>query len=98
MHLTVVLRSVVAALALGLVAACPAAAAPALTSSHGITVRGVEQLSPRLLDVSLTSSVVDGPLHVRILLPSGYDQQPERRWPVSARRTSPRASARRQPA
>src|SRR5687767_5564236 len=63
-------------LALFALAAPVASAAPALRSGQGLAVEKVEQLSPRLLDVSLRSSVVDGPLHVRVLLPAGYDDQP----------------------
>jgi len=60
----------------------PAVAAPAFESGHGISVEKVEQLSPRHFEVALRSSVVDGPLHVRVLLPAAYDERPRERWPV----------------
>ena len=82
MHLKAVLRGVAASFLVSALTASAAVAAPSFSSSHGITVRGIEQLSPRLFDVSLTSTAVDGPLHVRVLLPRGYDERPGKRWPV----------------
>ena len=77
-----ILRAVVVCLALTALLAPPASAAPAFDSGHGLTVGKVEQISPRQYDVALRSSVIDGPLHVRVILPAGYDQRPGKRWPV----------------
>ena len=45
-------------------------------------MQSVQQLDSRLYDVSLSSTAVDGNLHVRVLLPDGYGQNPTRRYPV----------------
>jgi S-formylglutathione hydrolase FrmB len=65
-------------------ALCPsvAAAAPSFTSSNGLTVQNVKQIDPRLFDVTVASTAVDGPLHVRVILPDGYDQHAGTRYPV----------------
>ncbi len=59
-----------------------AASAPSFTSSHGLRVQGVKQIDARLFDVTVTSTAVNGLLHVRVLLPSGYEANPQRRYPV----------------
>lgn len=82
MHFKAVLRVVAASVLVSALTASAAVAAPSFPSSHGITVQGVQQLSPRLFDVALTSTVVDGPLRIRVLLPRGYEERPDRRWPV----------------
>jgi S-formylglutathione hydrolase FrmB len=65
-----------------LVSVTAAATAPTFTSSHGLRVQGVRQIDARLFDVTLTSTAVSGLLHVRVLLPTGYDAKPQRRYPV----------------
>lgn len=61
----------------------PARAAPTFDSGNGLTVVSSEQLSPRLFTVKLTTpALADRPVDVRVLLPDGYDAQPQRRWPV----------------
>jgi S-formylglutathione hydrolase FrmB len=52
------------------------------TSGNGLTVQSVQQLDSRLYDLSVTSTAVDGPLHIRVLLPDGYGQNSTRRYPV----------------
>ena len=39
-------------------------------------------LDSRLLDVTVTTPALDGPVDVRILLPTGYAEDPTRRYPV----------------
>ena len=75
-------KAVLLASALLALSAATASAAPTFKSSDGITVTKVDQLSPRLFDVSLTSTAVDGALHIRVILPDGYDAAPAKRWPV----------------
>lgn len=82
MNVRAVLRGVVASLALASAAAPAAAAAPSFQSGNGISVGQVKRLSSRQFDVALRSSVVDGPLRVRVLLPADYDERPGKRWPV----------------
>jgi S-formylglutathione hydrolase FrmB len=59
-----------------------AAAAPSFPNSNGLSVQDVKQIDARMFDVTVGSTVVDGPLHVRVILPDGYDQQPGKRYPV----------------
>ena len=47
-----------------------------------IDVLGVEQLGPRLEELTLATPAVDGPTSVRVLLPPAYRSSPERRFPV----------------
>ncbi|MGZ4275818.1 MAG: alpha/beta hydrolase [Solirubrobacteraceae bacterium] len=75
-------KTVLAVLGAGALVASPASAAQQFSSADGITVQAVRQLSTRLYDVAIASTAVDGPLHVRVLLPDGYDQAPAKRWPV----------------
>lgn len=63
-------------------AAAPPTPRPAFTSGNGITVQSVQRIDARLYALTLTSSVVDGPLHIRVILPDGYAQNPRRRYPV----------------
>ncbi|HET9103524.1 MAG TPA: alpha/beta hydrolase-fold protein [Solirubrobacteraceae bacterium] len=55
---------------------------PAFTSGNGITVQSVQRLDDRLDALTVTTGAVDGPLHIRVLLPDGYAQHPTRRYPV----------------
>ncbi|HET9103523.1 MAG TPA: alpha/beta hydrolase family protein [Solirubrobacteraceae bacterium] len=41
-----------------------------------------QQLDSRLVDFTVTSPSVDGPLHIRVLLPAGYAQSSTARYPV----------------
>jgi S-formylglutathione hydrolase FrmB len=59
-----------------------ACAAPAAASDHGITVTATRQLGARLTDLTMTTPALSAPVHVRILLPNGYDAHPDRRYPV----------------
>jgi S-formylglutathione hydrolase FrmB len=68
-------RTLALAVAFGALALAPAAEA-------GITVTGSKQLTARLLDVAMTSDALAKPVHTRILLPDGYEQHPEKRYPV----------------
>ena len=59
-----------------------ALAPPPLRDGHGLTVAGVEQRSPRLFAVTLTTPELTAPTRVWILLPDGYDANPRKRYPV----------------
>jgi S-formylglutathione hydrolase FrmB len=48
----------------------------------GLSVLESVQLSPRLTDFLMDSSVLRAPVHVRVLLPDGYAANPERNYPV----------------
>lgn len=49
---------------------------------EGLQVVGSARLSPRLTEFVLASGALRGPSRVRVLLPAGYAQSPERRFPV----------------
>jgi S-formylglutathione hydrolase FrmB len=70
----------------GALSACAATAGssaqPGFTSGNGLTVQAVDQLDPRLYDLTLSSTAVDGTLHIRVLMPDGYEQHPTRHYPV----------------
>ena len=48
----------------------------------GLHVVAQTALDSRLLDVTVTTAALDGPVDVRILLPTGYANDPARRYPV----------------
>jgi hypothetical protein len=97
-----------AALALGavMVFGCghpPARTAEAVAATHtdtGIALVNQKRLSPRLSELTFTSSALDGTTKVRVLLPRGYDAEKGRRYPVEGRalrvghRTVPRRRSR----
>jgi len=62
--------------------ASPAAAAPKLRDRDGLHVVAAQQLSPRLLEVTVTTAALPGPATIRILLPPTYEAEPTRRYPV----------------
>jgi S-formylglutathione hydrolase FrmB len=59
-----------------------AQAAPRLDDGHGIRVDAVERLDPRQLAVRVSTTALQRPVDVRILLPDGYDAHGDRRYPV----------------
>ncbi|MER5863274.1 alpha/beta hydrolase-fold protein [Kitasatospora sp. NPDC002040] len=69
-------------------AAAPAAAAaavPAFADGYGLTVvpGATEVHSPTDFTLTVTTAQLSGKHRIRILLPSGYDTEPGRRWPVT---------------
>lgn len=52
------------------------------SDGDGLHVVAQSQLDSRLLDVTVTTAALDGPVDVRILLPTGYSSDPARRYPV----------------
>ena len=61
--------------------------APDLVSGNGITVSATRWVTPRTLEVDITTAkvaanAVNGPHRVRITLPSDYAQRPTTRFPV----------------
>ena len=59
-----------------------AAAAPSFADGDGLHVVAVQQLDPRLLELTVTTAALPGPARIRILLPADYDAHPARRYPV----------------
>jgi diacylglycerol O-acyltransferase / trehalose O-mycolyltransferase len=57
-------------------------AAPAAAADHGITVTATRALSPRLTELTMTTAALAAPTHVRVLVPAGYDANPQQRYPV----------------
>jgi S-formylglutathione hydrolase FrmB len=76
-------RSIILVLAAAVL--CPAGAARAATSFHsgeGLRVSATQRLDARLVDVTVRTSSLPGPAHIRIMLPTGYGSHPARRYPV----------------
>lgn len=67
----------VAAVLMGIVIAPPAA------GTSGLLVVGHEQLSDRLHEYTVRSPALERDVTVRVHLPSGYDIEPGRRWPMA---------------
>ena len=72
---------------LSVAAASAPADAPNFVSGNGITVSATRSISPRTLEVDITSAkvaaiAVNGPHRVRITLPNDYFQRPSTRFPV----------------
>ena len=63
-------------------AALTTAAAAAAPARHGAWVVHSEQLSDRLLELTVHSDAVGHDVGVRLLLPSGYQRFPHRTWPT----------------
>ena len=76
-HLPVALAAVLTVLLVALLGA-----AGAVASAKDIRVTDTEKLSPRLLDLTMESAALPGPVHTRILLPAGYADHPRRRYPM----------------
>ena len=53
-----------------------------LRDGHGIHVAAIRQLDARQLDVQVSTAALQHPVDVRILLPDGYGDDPQRRYPV----------------
>jgi S-formylglutathione hydrolase FrmB len=78
-------RRALAVLALpGALALAPAATAatPRFRDADGIHVVAVRALDPRLVAITVSTSVLPAPANVRILLPTGYARHRRRRYPV----------------
>ena len=60
----------------------PAAAAVTVRDGPGLHVVKSQALDSRLFAVTVTTPALNGPVNVRILLPTGYARHPRRRYPV----------------
>ena len=71
-------------MAAALVCAAPAAAVeqPPLADGNGLHVVEAKRVGPRLFEVTLTTPLLTAPTNVDILLPTDYDANPRRRYPV----------------
>lgn len=78
-------RAVVLLVVLGLLVGCggsgPATGGSTATGSAGSTAGG-SAADGRVRDVVVDSAAVGTPVPVRILVPAGFDAEPQRRWPV----------------
>jgi diacylglycerol O-acyltransferase/trehalose O-mycolyltransferase len=62
---------------------CAAATVPASVNAEvPPTVTATQPLTPRLTEWTMTTPALAEPTHVRVLLPDGYAEHPERRYPV----------------
>lgn len=60
----------------------PVRGGPAVLGDHdGIHVVSSTWIDPRLVDVTLSTAALRAPVHVRILVPTGYAAHPARRYP-----------------
>jgi S-formylglutathione hydrolase FrmB len=73
-------RRLAAAIAAASIAAVTAA--PAHAADHDITVVSSQQVDSRLVDLQLSTPALSKPTHVNVLLPEGYDQRADERFPV----------------
>src|SRR4051794_14286577 len=55
---------------------------PQFASVDGLTVQAVQQLDSRNYDVSVLSANLGRPVHIRVLLPVHYADNPDARYPV----------------
>jgi S-formylglutathione hydrolase FrmB len=78
-RIALVTAAVVASLA---IFTSPAAASPPLGDGDGIHVVESKSLDQRLVEATVSSQALSGPVGIRILLPADYDADPERRYPV----------------
>lgn len=60
----------------------PATAAPARSTSRRARIAAAERVSARILDLEVDSPALGGTGRARVLLPDGWDADPDRRWPV----------------
>jgi S-formylglutathione hydrolase FrmB len=67
-----------------LLVALVAALAPASAQAadHDIEVLSSQQLDSRLSELTVSTPALSKPAHVRVLLPDGYDANPDTRYPV----------------
>ena len=63
-------------------AASPPAGAVSFHDGHGLQVSAVKRLDPRLISLSVKTQALPGVQNIRILLPTGYQRHPHRRYPV----------------
>lgn len=59
-----------------------ASPAPADAGADGLSVVGVQKLSPRMSELTVRSNVLLGDVPMRVILPSDYDADQSRRFPV----------------
>ena len=55
---------------------------PAASLDERVQVLSVETIDERVRDLTIQTPSLPEPVGVRLLLPAGFDSQPERRWPV----------------
>ena len=60
----------------------PCSAVEAPEPAPALQLLSTTRLSPRLTEFEFATPYLGGPTRVRILTPVGYDESPDRRWPV----------------
>lgn len=55
---------------------------PAASLDERVQVLKVETVDERVRDLTIQTPSLPGPVGVRLLLPAGFDSEPDRRWPV----------------
>jgi S-formylglutathione hydrolase FrmB len=66
------------------VAVLGAAAGPAAAAAENpARIVSEERIAPRVVELTITTPAFTTPTKVHVDLPTGYDDQPDRRWPVS---------------
>jgi S-formylglutathione hydrolase FrmB len=76
------MRGVAMAAVVVVLGAFATTAEPARADPGPLVYLGKVRLSPRLEELSFRTPALAGTTKVRVLLPSGYDQSPDRRYPV----------------
>src|SRR4051812_583862 len=56
---------------------------PGLAQANPAQITAEKQLGPRWIELTISTPAFVGPTHVDIDLPTGYDSDPDRRWPVT---------------
>src|SRR5690242_10970660 len=63
-------------------AALVAAAAPP-ARADGVHITAEQRVAPRVVELTISTPAFAGPTKVDVDLPTGYDADPGRRWPVT---------------
>ena len=59
------------------------AAAPPLVGADEARIVSEKQIKPRVIELTIATPAFTGPTKVHVDLPTGYDADPKRRWPVT---------------
>ena len=54
-----------------------------LARAADVQITSEQQIAPRVIDLTISTPAFTTPTHVEIDLPTGYDADPARRWPVT---------------
>jgi S-formylglutathione hydrolase FrmB len=76
------LMALMALMAAMLAAALASRATTARAATDRAEVTAVERVDERMVDLTIDSPSLEGPVTTRLLLPARFDEDPEARWPV----------------